>query len=1221
MVLALGAALGLAGAAHAQTPATLTDIGVTAPTPGPNDIAQLTAPLGSSSPDGLNYYFDNGSPPGQTFTTGNNPNGYLLTSLSLYTAGNSGSLPAAGQAYLLRVYSVSGTNATLLATYISANNFIFTDLDWLQWTNLGVALAPNGQYAYSFGRIGSGSGWENMGNVGGDPYAGGEGALIPPNGGGMTLGSSHGFDATFVVGLTAATAITVDSPTIAPQNAVVAGTPATISAVAAGTAPLAYQWQTDGGTGGSLTNIPAANGATLAVNTTGLAVGPYQFAVVVTNSVGAVTSAVVTLGISAPVAAATLASLGGTASPGPNDLTQFVGGGNRDGLNYYDDNGANNDGWTGQTFTTGTNAQGYYLTSVAFQTGGGGSSGVGTAQPYELFLYSVKGSSATLMAHYTNASFSFNDGDWLRWSGFSPVLRSNTTYAYAFGRAASGSGWEALAVSPTNTDLYPEGQICLIPAAGGTMTFGVSGNADAVFDVGLLPIGVGPDPKPFAGTISVAPASTVTAGTLATLSQAATGAAPLYYQWQTDGGSGGALTNIPAANSTNLVVDTASLRPGAYRYDFVVTNLFGSATGTVVTLTVVYADTTASLADVGASIPTPMGNDIAQLTAPSAASSPDGLNYYFDNGSPPGQTFTTGSDPRGYALTSLAIKLAGNSGGLPAAGQAYVLRLYSVSGSTATLYATYTSPTNFTYTTSDWLRWSGFAVPLANNATYAYTFGRVSTGSGWENLANVSGNPYPGGEVVLIPRSGGAIAFGSSHDFDATFVIGTIVSGYPAAPPATFSPSNTVYAGTPVTVSAPVAGTGPFTYQWQTDGGVIGGTLTNIPGATNATLIVDTMPLSGMLASYALVAANTAGASMGEIATLTVNPPSLPLVIPGADTTPLSASRFVGGSVTFAAGFAGTLPIAYQWQVDKGAGPVGLPGQTNATLALTNLQLSDAGNYSLVASNSQGTASSSPATLSVWPGATAPFTVNFQWHSTEGGNDVGVYGGSGIPTYGSGTYWNQVNGPSPRPAGAAISTSDTGYADDGVTDTHVAWTLVTSESWDWTSTPVIPLLDSAVTARPATPAGFTFYLPNGLYNLVLFSCNGTESATADGGAVFTVNGMTRTALPTQDTSFVEGNNYVVFRQLAVTGGMLTGSCAAAAGKNYGSLNGAQVQFLGPAVTLQIQPVTGGKVQLQWSQGTLLEATSVTGPWTTNSATSPYTLTPTAAQKFYRVRVR
>ena len=37
-------------------------------------------------------------------------------------------------------------------------------------------------------------------------------------------------------------------------------------------------------------------------------------------------------------------------------------------------------------------------------------------------------------------------------------------------------------------------------------------------------------------------------------------------------------------------------------------------------------------------------------------------------------------------------------------------------------------------------------------------------------------------------------------------------------------------------------------------------------------------------------------------------------------------------------------------------------------------------------------------------------------------------------------------------------------------------------------------------------------------------------------------------------------------------------------------------------------------------GILLQATSLNGPWTTNSATSPYTLTPTGAQKFYRVQL-
>jgi hypothetical protein len=55
------------------------------------------------------------------------------------------------------------------------------------------------------------------------------------------------------------------------------------------------------------------------------------------------------------------------------------------------------------------------------------------------------------------------------------------------------------------------------------------------------------------------------------------------------------------------------------------------------------------------------------------------------------------------------------------------------------------------------------------------------------------------------------------------------------------------------------------------------------------------------------------------------------------------------------------------------------------------------------------------------------------------------------------------------------------------------------------------------------------------------------------------------------------------------------------------------------VVLQLQP-SGSNLILTWTPavGTLLQAPSVNGPWTTNSATSPYMITPTGSQLFYRV---
>jgi hypothetical protein len=56
------------------------------------------------------------------------------------------------------------------------------------------------------------------------------------------------------------------------------------------------------------------------------------------------------------------------------------------------------------------------------------------------------------------------------------------------------------------------------------------------------------------------------------------------------------------------------------------------------------------------------------------------------------------------------------------------------------------------------------------------------------------------------------------------------------------------------------------------------------------------------------------------------------------------------------------------------------------------------------------------------------------------------------------------------------------------------------------------------------------------------------------------------------------------------------------------------------VTVYVQ-MAGTNVVLTWSQGILLQADTVTGPWSTNLATSPYLLAPTLPQKFYRVRVQ
>ncbi len=76
---------------------------------------------------------------------------------------------------------------------------------------------------------------------------------------------------------------------------------------------------------------------------------------------------------------------------------------------------------------------------------------------------------------------------------------------------------------------------------------------------------------------------------------------------------------------------------------------------------------------------------------------------------------------------------------------------------------------------------------------------------------------------------------------------------------------------------------------------------------------------------------------------------------------PQLQNGYVGGSVTFSVTAASALPTTNQWY--EGSTP--LAGQTGTTLTLNNLQLANAGNYSVVVGNANGITNSMAASLSV----------------------------------------------------------------------------------------------------------------------------------------------------------------------------------------------------------------------------------------------------------------
>ena len=157
--------------------------------------------------------------------------------------------------------------------------------------------------------------------------------------------------------------------------------------------------------------------------------------------------------------------------------------------------------------------------------------------------------------------------------------------------------------------------------------------------------------------------------------------------------------------------------------------------------------------------------------------------------------------------------------------------------------------------------------------------------------------------------------------------------------------SQVVSPGASATFTSGATSNVPITYQWQKDGAAIS-------GATTTTLTLSNIQTAN-LGNYTLVATNMAGSSTSNVGVLSFVPP------PGFTTHPASQSVAPGSSATFSASATSSIAISYQWQKDG----VAIPGATTATLTVSNVQISNLGNYTVVATNSAGSITSNPAVL------------------------------------------------------------------------------------------------------------------------------------------------------------------------------------------------------------------------------------------------------------------
>jgi hypothetical protein len=370
---------------------------------------------------------------------------------------------------------------------------------------------------------------------------------------------------------------------------------------------------------------------------------------------------------------------------------------------------------------------------------------------------------------------------------------------------------------------------------------------------------------------------------------------------------------------------------------------------------------------------------------------------------------------------------------------------------------------------------------------------------------------------------------------------------------------------------------------------------------------------------------------------------------PAFTVQPASQSVAEGLNATFSPTVSGSSPIAYQWS--KGASPI--IGATNRVLTLTNITFASAGNYSLTATNSFGATNSQIAVLTVVGQPTfANLTNGLVLHLKFDGN---YSDSTGRGNHGTNVGTTLVAG---KIGSGALSYSTTlspfvpTYVNLGVrpdlqfgasTDFSVAFWI------KFTGTPNdLPFFCNSDTSSGSPGYTFAPGFGNGSvdWSLNSYRYNGSQlvndgnwhhvlvSIARAGNVVTFLDG---TAVDTRlgtavnlDTGFPTVIGQGCFFDYAEAGAFqmddlgvwrraLTANEAYTAwyvGQNYSS----SYDNYGP-VRLELRRNASG-IQLIWQAGTLEQADTLVGPWTTvgGAAAPTYQVGTSSDSKFYRVRL-
>jgi hypothetical protein len=448
--------------------------------------------------------------------------------------------------------------------------------------------------------------------------------------------------------------------------------------------------------------------------------------------------------------------------------------------------------------------------------------------------------------------------------------------------------------------------------------------------------------------VSISPGSLAVApGATASFTANAIGTPPFVYQWLFNGSA------LPGANGSTLSIPSVQVASGG-NYQVMVTSPYGSATSLTAPLAVL---TPTTILQPPASAQTTVGGTAA-FNVVALSSSPLTYQWYF------GGTAISGATNSSYSVVNAQLANEGN----------YTVQVANLAGSvvsaSAALLVLAPPPPlvpTFSYTINlqpgtnliaNQLNQGGNTLkeimPVVPDGTVVSKYDNVS-GSWASSTYSAALGAWVPSSIVLRPGDGAQVV--SPTPFSLTFSGAPNVPALPLAIPdgETWLVSRqTNDVGTYENIVGTPPAAGAVVYKWN---------------PANASYTLYTYSESGWSGGVEPTVAVGESVWIGPDGGQPVTVPEPPAI----SQQPSSVSVAQGGFATFTVVATGTSPLFYQWQLNGNA----IPGATNATLTIPDVQASDAGNYRVVINNSIGITHSMVAQLTIPGLGTLPVADDF----------------------------------------------------------------------------------------------------------------------------------------------------------------------------------------------------------------------------------------------------